>query len=254
MQMICALLVFGSPILPDRLGRLSPWFDHLVAPREEVAARLADQQHRRVIKTHTPLDGVPLDPRAQYIVVARHPLDMAVSLYHQGANIDRTWLRALIGQPEPATPAAPRPRLHDWLLGWIDSDESPFEAMDSLPGVMWHLSDAWQRGQGPNILLVHYDDLLADLDGQMNRIANWLAIPVDPLAWPSLVNAARFDQMRSRANDLVPEAGILKDQAAFFRGGKSGAGREILDDRELAHYYSRATELAPPSLLSWLHR
>src|SRR5437016_2584439 len=80
MQMICALLVFGTPELPERLGRLSPWFDHLVEPRDEVLARLHAQQHRRVIKTHTPLDGIPLDPRAGYIVVGRHPLDMAVSL------------------------------------------------------------------------------------------------------------------------------------------------------------------------------
>jgi aryl sulfotransferase len=35
-QMICALLIFGEPQLPAPLGRLSPWLDHLVAPREEV--------------------------------------------------------------------------------------------------------------------------------------------------------------------------------------------------------------------------
>ena len=32
---------------------------------------------------------------------------------------------------------------------------------------MWHLSDAWARRGEPNVLLVHYDDLLADLEGQM---------------------------------------------------------------------------------------
>ena len=43
-------------------------------------AELAEQQHRRFIKTHTPLDGIPLDPRVSYIVTARHPLDTFVSL------------------------------------------------------------------------------------------------------------------------------------------------------------------------------
>ena len=73
-----------------------------------VFARLAAQPHRRFIKTHTPLDGVPLDPRAHYVVVARHPLDMAVSLYHQSANLDRARIAELTGQPDPgrATPAA----------------------------------------------------------------------------------------------------------------------------------------------------
>ena len=101
-QMICALLIFQTPDLPASLGQLSPWLDFLTTPREEVYARLAAQEHRRFIKTHTPLDGVPLDPRVTYIVTARHPLDMAVSLYHQGANIDRALMRQLTGQPEPA--------------------------------------------------------------------------------------------------------------------------------------------------------
>ena len=99
MQMICALLIFQTPELPAPLAELSPWLDHLIAPREQVYARLAAQQHRRLIKTHTPLDGIPLDSRATYIVTARHPLDMAVSLYHQGDNIDRARVRQLTGQP-----------------------------------------------------------------------------------------------------------------------------------------------------------
>ena len=99
MQMICALLVFQTPRLPAPLGELSPWLDWQTVPREELFARLAAQPHRRIIKSHTPLDGIPADPRATYIVVARHPLDMAVSLYHQGSNIDRARVRRLAGQP-----------------------------------------------------------------------------------------------------------------------------------------------------------
>ena len=103
-QMICALLIFRAPELPAPLVRVSPWLDHLIAPREQVYAELAAQEHRRFIKTHTPLDGLPLDPRVTFIVTARNPLDMAVSLYHQGSNIDHERLRRLTGQPEPATP------------------------------------------------------------------------------------------------------------------------------------------------------
>jgi len=121
-QEICALLIFGTPELPAPLGRLSPWLDHLITPRAEVYARLAAQQHRRFIKTHTPLDGIPLDPRATYIVTARHPLDTAVSLYHQGNNLDRAKIRALTGAPEPTGPPRPRKPLHDWLLAYITGD------------------------------------------------------------------------------------------------------------------------------------
>ena len=165
--MLCLLLIFQEPQLPDRLAMLSPWLDWLVTPRDELFARLAAQHHRRVIKTHTPLDGVPMDDRATYIVVARHPLDMAVSLYHQGDNIDRDRWRALTGQPAQLTPASARPDLRDWLLGWIEQDADPREDLDSLPGVLLHLSDAWARRAQPNVILAHYADLSADLDAAM---------------------------------------------------------------------------------------
>ncbi len=288
MQMICALLIFQTPDLPAPLAELSPWFDWLITPRDQVLARLEAQAHRRFIKTHTPLDGLPLDPHATYIVVGRHPLDMAVSLYHQGSNINRGRVRELTGQsgpeadrPRPARPPRPpRPPLHDWLVSWIEAEDEPGEHLDSLPGVMWHLADAWGRrtspgrtgadhagpdhagpdhaasaGANPAVLLVHYDDLSAGLCGQMRRLAALLGISVWPHIWPSLVRAATFDAMRARAAAQAPDpAGILKDPTAFFRRGYSGAGRETLSLAELERYQARAAQLAPPDLLGWLHR
>lgn len=255
MQMICALLVFQSPELPAPLPTLSPWLDWLGTPRDEVYAQLAGQKHRRFIKTHTPLDGVPLDPRATYLVVARHPLDMAVSLYHQGSNIDRARLRALTGQPEPAVAPPPRPSLPEWLRAWIDADTTPSEQMDSLPGVMWHVNDAWRRRDQPNVVLVHYDDLSADLAGEMRRLAGILGISVADELWPGLVDAASFSQMRARADEIAPNTlGILRDTAAFFRRGTSGSGRELLTADDLAHYRARTSQMAPPDVLAWLHR
>jgi aryl sulfotransferase len=255
MQMICALLVFRSPDLPAPLPELSPWLDWLITPRDEVLARLAAQRHRRFIKTHTPLDGIPLDPRATYIVVARDPLDMAVSLYHQGDNLDRARIRQLTGQPEPDRPPAPRPPLREWLLSWIDRDVAPADELDSLPGVLWHLSDAWARRAEANVVLVHYDDLCADLDGEMRRLAARLGVEVPADTWARLAEAATFRHMRARARQLVPDqSGVLKDQAAFFRRGTSGSGRELLTAAELARYRARAARLAAPDLLAWLHR
>ncbi|AGL19543.1 sulfotransferase domain-containing protein [Actinoplanes sp. N902-109] len=250
MQMIVALLVFRTPRLPAPLTELSPWLDWLIRPRAEVVDQLDRQQHRRFIKTHTPLDGVPIDPRVHYIVVARHPLDMAVSLFHQGENIDRERLRELTGAVPG--PRAERPGPHDWLVRWAASTADPRAAMDSLPGVLWHLSDAWQRRHHPNIQLIHYADLKADLPGQMRAIAARLGLPAPD---DELVEAATFGAMRARAAELAPNPlGVLKDSQVFFRQGRSGAGRELLSSEELDRYHRRAAELAPPDLLDWLHR
>jgi len=109
-----------------------------------------------------------------------------------------------------------------------------------------------RRGE-PNVLLVHYDSLSADLEGQMRWLAGQLGIAVPQEAWPALVRAAAFENMRDSADTLVPTAGILKSNTAFFRRGTSGAGREILGGEELAAYYARAAQLAPPDMLTWLH-
>jgi aryl sulfotransferase len=314
MQMICALLIFQTPDLPAPLPTLSPWLDWLIVPRDEVVGALEAQRHRRFIKTHTPLDGIPIDPRATYIVVGRHPLDMAVSLFHQGDNLNRERIAALTASdktnldkghaererssphkggaattatktnatptptptPTNATDVTPtgapetgpaeetgtghdsvltrNPSIHASLLRWIDRDILPAEAMDSLPGVMWHLTDAWRRPDD-NVMLVHYADLSADLGAEMRRIATRLGIDVPEDRWPALVDAAGFEQMRRNAEGLAPDpAGILKDRNAFFRRGRSGAGRELLTDAEFAHYEDRARSMAPDDLLTWLHR
>jgi hypothetical protein len=255
MQMICALLVFGSPDLPAPLPELSPWLDHQIRPAADVVRRLEAQEHRRFVKTHTPLDGIPLDPRATYVVVGRHPLDMAVSLYHQSDNIDRERVAELTGRPLRAR--GERPSLHDWLVAWTEAETTPAEQMDSLVGVLHHATDAWARSDAAeaDVVLVHYADLLADLEGEMRRIATRLRVDVPEAAWPALVEAASFDSMGSRSDELVPNAaGVLKDPAKFFRSGRSGAGSAALSADELARYHARVAGLARAEVVAWLHR
>ena len=252
MQMICALLIFQTPELPDSLWHLSPWLDNLGVPLDFQYGQLAEQQHRRFIKTHTPLDGIPLDPGVTYIVTARHPLDTFVSLCrhneiighppegsgpppparaprrgrpprpadagraaHAGrAGTCRTIGTSLLVSPArplpppmpataPAPPMSPE-MLHDALLGWIADDDDPRRNLDSLPGVLWHLSDAWAKRGEPNVLLVHYDNLLADLEGQMRWLAGRLGIAVPENAWPALTQAATLKRMRDSAESLIP--------------------------------------------------
>jgi len=247
LQMICALLIFQRPELPAPLWHLSPWLDHTIAPLAHVHGRLAQQPHRRFIKTHTPLDGIPQVPGVTFIVTARHPLDLFVSLRHQMDNIDHV-------RPEHRAAVPPRPTepIRDSLLTWIGSPVSDYP--ETLPGVLHHLTGAWIRRAEPPVVLVHYDDLRADLEGQMRAIAWRLGIAVPEEVWPALVRAASFDRMRERSSSLVPSAhGVISDTRAFFHRGTSGAGRELLTPEELAGYHARAARLAPPDLLEWLH-
>jgi aryl sulfotransferase len=263
--MICAVLVFGSPRLPKPLYEISPWLDWLVTPAKEVFSRLEAQDHRRIIKTHTPLDGIGLLPEVTYLVVGRDPLDMAVSLYNQGGNIDRARVRRLIeagassdsgSLPKQKSteslegPAAAR----DWLLRWIRWEPDPIEHLDSLPGVLMHLSHAWSWRRHENVILLHYDELRSNLEGEMKRLAAQLGLHVESSKWPSLVEACSFEAMRSRASELVGQSGTLVEPLRFFRRGSSGEGRELLSPEELRDYRVRVARMARSDLVSWLHR
>src|ERR1043165_4069581 len=79
-QMLTALLIFEGPDFPDRLSVISPWLDMDLTPVDEIYDRLAAQTHRRFIKTHAPLDGIPRDERVTYVVVGRDPRDVFLSM------------------------------------------------------------------------------------------------------------------------------------------------------------------------------
>ncbi|MEV7427886.1 sulfotransferase domain-containing protein [Streptomyces sp. NPDC091212] len=266
-QMMCALLIFQTPDLPQPLEDLSPWLDQptwldRLRSQEEVYARLAAQKHRRVIKTHTPLDGLPIDPRVSYVVVARHPLDRALSVYHQTANIDVERVSAAQdGQDGPdaqSQQAAPAlPSMREWLQYWClpqPTDDQGIEVPESLHQTIHHLYDAWNRQTQPNVKVLHYVDLCDDLAGQMAALAEWLGITVTESVWPDLVKAATFDEMKSRAERLAPDTEILRDPAKFFRGGRSGDSRSFLTEDDLDAYRKRVGALAPKPFLDWLHR
>ncbi len=252
-QMVCALLVFQTSILPGRLSTISPWLDWLIEPVSEVIGRLEAQEHRRIIKTHTPLDGLPLHDGARYIVVARRPIDMAVSLFHQGNNLNRDLLGRLAGQEEGTSPDSPR-ELSDWIDEWMMWDGDPRQRLDSLTGIVHHLSDAWARRAYPNVVLVHYASLSRDLEGEMRRLARFLEIEVPMALWPELVEVATFESMRDNADALAPgAAGVLKSNAAFFRTGPTGRAESVLSPELLNSYERRLAELVTSRfLLEWI--
>ncbi|MDP9225074.1 MAG: sulfotransferase domain-containing protein, partial [Actinomycetota bacterium] len=79
MQTIVGMLLLDRTDLGAPISSISPWLDMLIRTDDEVFGVLDGQSHRRFIKTHTPLDGVPRRQSVTYIAVVRHPLDVALS-------------------------------------------------------------------------------------------------------------------------------------------------------------------------------
>jgi aryl sulfotransferase len=237
---------------------LSPWADFLLHPREEIVAELSAQRHRRFMKTHVPLDGLPYDERVTYICVGRDPRDAAISWDNHMANTNFPALMELraaaVGTEEAGGPPGPLPEplesARDRFWQWADSPED----MIGLSSMMHHFSTFWQMRDQPNVVFLHYQEMRDDLEGAMRRLAAQLGIEVAEEKWPELVRAAGFGEMRRRADELAPEASIWIDPNQFFRRGTSGQWRELLDADDLRRYREKVQKLAEPELVDWVHR
>jgi hypothetical protein len=265
-QMITALLVFQTPELPAPLTTLSPWLDVRLASRKGVLADLDKQTHRRFIKTHTALWGIPISEGVTYICVGRDPRDVALSWDDHLANADPAVVvpkmmaaAATDGAEPPQLPDPPPEDLDQSARAkfwrWVLDDTSPTIAMSSLLSTLDHVGSFWEARDADSTVLLHYQELSADLDGQMRSLANKLGIDIPAQRWQSLVKAASFEDMRARPSMTAPEAGVYRDDAAFFKKGRKGEWREILDsDEDVRRYNTRAAALASPDLLAWIHR
>ena len=212
MQMLCALVVFDTSDLARPLFEISPWLDAKLDPLDEVVASLDAQRHRRFIKTHTPLDGLPVEAGVTYVCVGRDPRDVSQSLIAHMANLDAEAFaaaRATVDDdgdlpPMPIGPPPSDPLAHFW--GWAYGD--PGEGGRALSGVLHHLATFWDHRDDPTIALFHYSDLLADLPGQLARLAALLGVDMAPDRVVELASTARFDRMKERADDLVGDGGV----------------------------------------------
>jgi len=260
-QMICALLIFQTPTFDRSLDLISPWLDMQTRDLVSVRADLDAQTHRRFIKTHTPFDGLPHDPDVTYICVGRDPRDVFRSWDN---HIDNMNIEAVFTARERAVglddvmdllAQGPPPRAETEIERfrlWVD-DETPATDAMSLLQTLHHLRTFWVEREQANIVMVHYNDLRTDLEGEMRRLAGNLGIEVPEVRWPELVAAATFENMRANADTVAPDTtnAIWNDNRRFFNRGCSGQWRDILDDDDLAHYHRRVAALVEPDLAAW---
>jgi aryl sulfotransferase len=258
-QRILALLVFQNPKLHAPLTSISPWIDMLTRPKAEVFADLEAQTHRRFIKSHTPLDGLPLDERVTYVCVGRDPRDVMLSWDGHVANANMEALFAArekaVGNADLADMEIPIPpeTLRERFWAWIENDMPPTEAPSSLVATLNHLESFWKARDRSNVVMLHYDDLKANLEGEMRKLASRLGIAVPEELWPALAKAATFEEMKRDADNTAPGTteSIWQDNKRFFRSGKSGGWRELFEAGDTERYETRLKGLADPALVAW---
>jgi aryl sulfotransferase len=256
MQQIVSLLIFQL-LEPRPISHISPWIDLRFRDSVEVMQEmLKGQRHRRFLKSHLPFDSLPQYDHVRYIHVARDGRDACMSLFNHWSSFTPLAFQALdraaeeMGGPAPRAPQDPRLFWREWLTKGVLPGET-----DGYPGTSYfHLETTyWRARSASNLLLVHFNDLKADLEGEMRRVADFLGLEPSRDVWPSLVDAASFAAMKRNGKALLPDVEQVLDGGSdrFLFKGTNERWREVMTAEDVA-LYDRVAQRLTPGLARWL--
>jgi aryl sulfotransferase len=247
-QIVSQLIFNGEEGL--NVSDMSPWLDLRVPPREVKLPMIEAQKHRRFLKTHLEVDALVFSPKAKYIYVARDGRDVLWSLYNHYFNANELFYQAINETPGLVGPPVEKPTgsVRDFFLEWLDRDGYPFWSFwDNT--ISW-----WNTRHLPNVMLLHFNDLKADLPGEIRRMAAFLEIPIDESKWEAIVEHCTFDYMKKNAALSAPMGGALWEGGAetFINKGQNGRWKDVLTAEDNKGYEETAVARLGKDCARWL--
>ncbi|MDH3653927.1 MAG: sulfotransferase domain-containing protein [Myxococcales bacterium] len=232
-QWILYLLTHDPQPDPTHLTKVSPWFERSLAIGELRASDLERFPSPRIFKSHLPREWLP--DGARYIYVERDGLDVLLSYFH--------FYRAYLGFEGS---------LDDFHRRFIEGRLQYGSWFDHVAG--WHA-----RASDPDLLIVHYENLLSDRKASIRGIVEFLGWDRDERCVDRAVIESSFDAMKKResvfdhARALLLERGVSPE--SFLRAGESGRGADAVTDaqaREIRERSSTGRRLAIRGLPAFL--
>ncbi len=248
MQQIVSQLVFDGAEGIDVAG-LSLWYDFRLNGAETFA-RIEAQTHRRFLKTHLPAEAMPISSKAKYIYIGRDGRDTAWSFFNHQHNITEEGLNGINNAPGRVGPPMDRgaDNVHEFYRDWMAKDGYPAESF-------WrHVRGWWALRDLPNVKLVNFSELKADLDGSIRAIADFLGIEPSDGDFGRITDHCSFEYMRQHGAEIVPGNGVSWQggAATFLNKGVNGRWRDTLSADEVAAYEARAVAELGPECAAWL--
>jgi len=215
LQMIVYQLATDGAMDFTHIAEVSPHLEEILMPQGRKISDLRGTP--RVVKSHLRYRDIPKGP-GRYIYGIRNGLDVAVS-YHYHA---RKYL----------------PGLGQCSLGEFFSR---FLAGRVPYGSWFEHVAGWLRNKDRlNVLVVTYEELSADLEAGVKRIADFCGITIDPAAMPRILERCSFAFMREHdARFSIDGRSPLKSAGsatAFIRQGQVGGWRQELDARSVSDF------------------
>jgi hypothetical protein len=213
LQMILYQLTTDGAMEFAYIDEVSPFLEATMIPRGRKISDLPGTP--RVVKSHLHYHEIPKGP-GRYIYGVRNGLDVVVS-YHQHS------------------------RKHVQGMGGLSLGEffGRFMAGQVLYGSWFEHVDGWLRNKDRlNVLVVTYEELSADLEGTIKRIADFCGITIDPADMPRILERCSFAFMRehdARFGGGLPRTPNAPD-TPFIRQGQVGGWRKDLDARAVSDF------------------
>ena len=255
-QALVVNLLFPDQDFPKKVTEFSPWLDSTDIPIDVIMKELNEQKHRRVIKTHLPLDALHFFPEIKYIYVSRDGRDVALSLWNHHLNYtpevyDIINSSGLIGDEFPQPPEDFHTYWREWCTkGWFDWESDGYPFWSHLQGVQsW-----WNYRHLPNILFLNYADMKKDIKASIAKIANFLDIDIDLSRIKDVEEKISLTAMRAAAETYVPDGGTSWKGGAqtFIHKGINGRWKDILSLEELKLYELACDKALSTDCRYWL--
>lgn len=234
-QAILVQLLHDAPEAP-RVNTICRWID-CAFDQEGRLEEIEAQTHRRVLKSHLPLDAMGISDKARYIHVTRDGRDVAWSGHNHLYNSVDGFFDMLKAHPL-ATPtmALDRPTadVRAFFLEWLEnSDFMGAEFFDVTRG--W-----WEVRNLPNVYLLHFQNLKDDLPGEVQRLAAFLEIDLNGGLLDRVLDHVSFGYMKAHADVMFPNLPMEGGGQTFVNKGTNGRWRDILTPEDNALYEAKA--------------
>jgi len=242
MQHIVGSLVLRARGLPppeEHVSRRTPFFEidpHWRGPGQ-FAPEVEEGQRaigRRMFNTHLRWEMMPKHERVKYVYVCREGRDTCCSFFHHLSS-QRT--KAGDGFAFEGSFAEFHER---WLAGrtefgrWSD-----------------HLA-SWDLAAGdPRVLILSYEDMLADLRSCVERVAAHLSLGLAASDFEELLPTFGFAHMKANADRFQPVSVAWKEGFQFIRKGVQGDSASLYGPAERTAYAEAFRERFPRGPPAW---
>lgn len=212
-----------------------PWIEFVANPGVDRDALVAGfdampTDRFRAFKSHALPGTVPYfapgeGPAVKYVVIVRNP-EEAVASFYPFINAHADGFFAAWGVPREAVVGG---SFAEYFAG--------IGSHGITPWIFGFVAGWWALRDQPNVLLLHYRDMVADHEGSVRAIADFLGIDPPADQWAKILEYTSFSWMKAHEDKFEARTvsnPTLLDPGAMIRKGRAGAASEDGITPELA--------------------